>query len=217
MATLAAEQILALLQPYVGGLTGDGSVDEVAHPELVEKLSIYLELLVVWNARMNLTSVRDPEQMVRRHFGESLFAARHLTGTGRLLDLGSGAGFPGIPIQLWYPRLHVTLAESQTKKAVFLREVVRSLGLGTEIWQGRVQDMAPNQRFDTVILRAVDDTVAAIEVAQRLSADEVWVMGSERSVRHVGKPWRITREIEVPGEGQTRLFRLRRSVPRGTP
>src|ERR1700728_2858710 len=88
------------------------------------QLSTYLDLLLKWNARTNLTAVRDPQEIVRRHFGESLFAGRHVGTPATLLDLGSGAGFPGIPIALLRPEIAVTLAESQHKKAAFLREVV---------------------------------------------------------------------------------------------
>ncbi len=104
-------------------------------PELVVQLQTYLDLLLRWNARINLTAIRDPEQIVTRHFGESLFAARVLRSAGALAperplaDIGSGAGFPGIPIKLFAPELHVTLIESQNKKATFLREVIRTLGL----------------------------------------------------------------------------------------
>ena len=118
-------------------------------------ISTYIDLLLRWNTRINLTAVRDPEEIVTRHFGESLFAALHLFppensrphpgapgfasfakpgihGTADfsgLLDLGSGAGFPGIPIKLWAPHLHVTLIESNQKKAIFLREVCRAITL----------------------------------------------------------------------------------------
>jgi 16S rRNA (guanine527-N7)-methyltransferase len=153
MPTLTTDKIATLLTPY---LEGEGS------PDLYPHLSTYLDLLLKWNARTNLTAIRDPEEIVRRHFGESLFAARHIpTGTRTLLDFGSGAGFPGLPTQLLRPELTVTLAESQNKKATFLREVVRTLGLKTEVWAARVEDMPPERRFDVVAMRAVDDMATA--------------------------------------------------------
>ncbi|MGB9145730.1 MAG: 16S rRNA (guanine(527)-N(7))-methyltransferase RsmG, partial [Acidobacteriaceae bacterium] len=88
---------------------------------LAIQLDAYLALLLRWNARMNLTAVRDPESILRRHFAESLFAAEHIPpGVATLLDFGSGAGFPGIPIAIARPEIAVTLAESQNKKAAFL-------------------------------------------------------------------------------------------------
>jgi 16S rRNA (guanine527-N7)-methyltransferase len=156
VATLSIDQIARLLKPYS---------PEASH-ELHGKLSAYLDLLLKWNARTNLTAIRDPEQIVQRHFGESLFAGAHLPDTAAtLLDFGSGAGFPGLPIQLLRPTLKVTLAESQNKKATFLREAVRTLGLQTEVWADRVETMAHERRFDVVALRAVDNMPAALAAA----------------------------------------------------
>ena len=137
------------------------------HPSqhLLGQLSVYLELLLKWNGRTNLTSIRTPEDIVRRHFGESLFVAGHLPQCSTLLDLGSGAGFPGLPIQLVSPKLRVTLAESQNKKVSFLREVIRTLELDTEVWHGRIEAMPADRRFDVVTLRAVDSPQAALELA----------------------------------------------------
>src|SRR5258708_11941645 len=135
MPTLSESAIADLLTPYLP--------DPPA--TLVHQLSTYLDLLLKWNARTNLTAIRDREEIVRRHFGESLFAARHLNpttpdpGPMTLLDFGSGAGFPGLPIALLRPHLQVTLAESQNKKATFLREAVRTLDLpNVEVWSARV-------------------------------------------------------------------------------
>jgi 16S rRNA (guanine527-N7)-methyltransferase len=158
MPTLPIETISRLLAPYL---------DHTGTPTLYAHLSAYLDLLLKWNARTNLTAIRNPEEIVRRHFGESLFAARQIPpGTRTLLDFGSGAGFPGLPIQLLRPEIAVTLAESQNKKATFLREVVRTLGLSTEIWASRVEETVPERRFDIVALRAVDDMAAALPAAR---------------------------------------------------
>lgn len=157
MATLSQAQIAEILQPFY----------EDCSPLLLEKLSVYLDLLLKWNARTNLSAVREPREIVRRHFGESLFAASNVLTGSTLLDLGSGAGFPGIPIQLAHPELRVTLAESQNKKASFLREVVRTLGLVTEVFADRVENMPAARRFDVVTLRAVDQPVLALGFARQ--------------------------------------------------
>jgi 16S rRNA (guanine527-N7)-methyltransferase len=129
------------------------------------KLETYLALLLRWNARMNLTAVREPEQIVRRHFGESLFVARHVPsdvprGTSTsptLLDHGSGAGFPGLPIALARPEIAVTLSESQSKKAAFLREAVRELELpNATVHAGRTEELPASRQFHVVTMRAVD-------------------------------------------------------------
>jgi 16S rRNA (guanine527-N7)-methyltransferase len=163
MSALSEPAIADLLAPYL-------SFSEVP-ATLLPQLSTYLDLLLKWNAWTNLTAIRDPEEIVRRHFGESLFAARHLDpgnldpGNITLLDFGSGAGFPGLPIALFRPDIQVTLAESQNKKATFLREAVRSLNLPTEVWPDRVESMPASRQFHTVALRAVDNMAAAIASA----------------------------------------------------
>src|SRR6202022_891918 len=143
MPALSTDTIADLLVPYLeeaGSHTGpDLGPNRDPNPgpgQLWAQLSTYLDLLLKWNARTNLTAIREPEEIVRRHFGESLFAGRQLGTCKTLLDFGSGAGFPGVPIQLLRPEIQVTLAESQNKKATFLRELVRTLGLKTEIWVG---------------------------------------------------------------------------------
>jgi 16S rRNA (guanine527-N7)-methyltransferase len=159
--TLSEDRIAALLQPYLA---------TAPNATLYTQLSAYLDLLLRWNARTNLTAIRDPEEIVRRHFGESLFAAAHfaplLSPKATLLDFGSGAGFPGLPIQLLLPNLRVTLAESQGKKAAFLREAIRILGLGAEVWAARVEIMPPDRRFDAVSMRAVDKMEIALSEAR---------------------------------------------------
>src|ERR1700690_2363985 len=154
-------RIAELLQPFAG----PGTVS----PALLEALQRYLELLLRWNARINLTAVRDPEQIVTRHFGESLFAARVLFDTSSpvpvtLADVGSGAGFPGIPIKLYAPEIGLTLIESHNKKAVFLREVVRTLALDSvEVFCGRAEQCG--KTAEVVTLRAVERFEQTLPVA----------------------------------------------------
>jgi len=163
MPTLPSNRIADLLEPY---LEESQAIDKET---LISNLSLYLDLLLKWNARTNLTAIRDPEAIVQRHFGESLFAARILTQklapAASLLDFGAGAGFPGLPIQIYQPTLRVTLAESQGKKAAFLREAVRTLALSTEVWPDRVEAMPANRRFDCIALRAVDRMDTALKAA----------------------------------------------------
>ncbi|HXP48216.1 MAG TPA: 16S rRNA (guanine(527)-N(7))-methyltransferase RsmG [Terriglobales bacterium] len=150
----------------------------------LEQVSAYLDLLLRWNARINLTAVRDPESIVTRHFGESFFAARQVlkkqeaAGSGqeagvgsqeRAIDLGSGAGFPGLPLKIFAPGLALTLIESSQKKAVFLKEAVRTLALtGVDVFAGRAEDFAA--AADLVTLRAVERYERALGAAARLVA-----------------------------------------------
>jgi 16S rRNA (guanine527-N7)-methyltransferase len=144
----------------------------------LESISTYIDLLIRWNARINLTAIRDAEEIVTRHFGESFFAARHLfpasdddqrpIANDHLLDLGSGAGFPGIPTKIWAPAIHVTLVESQQKKATFLREACRSLRLtDIDVISTRAEQL-PSATASVVALRAVERFASVLPVAARL-------------------------------------------------
>jgi len=111
-------------------------------PETAEKFSAYLTLLQKWNARTNLTAIRDEEGILSRHFLESILCAQALPKSVQtLLDFGSGAGFPGIPIALIRKDVTVTLAESQNKKAAFLREALRTLNLKARVHNGRAETL----------------------------------------------------------------------------
>jgi len=227
-------RIAELLRPFLSATQNSCHSEERNHeesavlsPTQLQHISTYIDLLLRWNARINLTAIRDPEEIVTRHFGESLFAARHLfpeearlaspglgnreradlqgrvrhtEETGALApevitaaDLGSGAGFPGIPIKLWAPHLALTLIESKHKKSAFLGEVVRSLALmNVNIFPGRAEQLLPhhavsdpagnapsgrtgiNQQsldqagFDLVTLRAVERFASILPVAASL-------------------------------------------------
>lgn len=168
------ERIAELLQPFLG----PGHDQELGSDDL-NRISMYIDILLRWNARINLTAIRTEEGIVTRHFGESLFAARHLfphrtaeSAEGgnqvRLADLGSGAGFPGIPIKLWAPYLSETLIEASHKKAMFLREVVRALTLtNVDIRNVRAESLGQNS-FGVVTLRAVEKFNEILPVAAGL-------------------------------------------------
>jgi len=203
--TLKSDEIAGLLQPFL----------EKAPAEVhLAKISIYIDLLLRWNARINLTAVRDPQQIVTRHFGESFFLARHLfpssmtsrvphpswfskggdsrvhdhersprpstsiaeSGEVRVIDIGSGAGFPGLPLKIWSPAISLTLIESNHRKAAFLREVIRSLTLTdvnviTARAETLVQPATPGPGVapaDVVTLRAVERFDAMLPIATRL-------------------------------------------------
>jgi 16S rRNA (guanine527-N7)-methyltransferase len=143
-------------------------------PVLSQRFEDYLALLVRWNARVNLTAIRDEEGIVSRHFVESIACARALPiGIATLLDFGSGAGFPGIPIALCRQEIAVTLAESQGKKAAFLSEAVRVLGLSATVHPGRAETL--RAVFDCVTLRAVDRMELAVQAASKLVCPGGWL------------------------------------------
>jgi 16S rRNA (guanine527-N7)-methyltransferase len=169
-------RIAELLQPFLG----EADDQRLTANDLLN-ISTYIDLLLRWNARINLTAIRNEEEIVTRHFGESLFAARHLfpgtttvqakPSSARLIDIGSGAGFPGLPIKIYAPEIQVTLIESNQKKATFLRELTRALTLtNINVFQGRAENY-PNQA-NVVTLRAVEQFEATIAIAASLVAPE---------------------------------------------
>jgi len=184
----------------------------VLSPIQLQYISTYIDILLRWNARINLTAIRDPEDIVTRHFGESLFAACHLfplpapvspmsfvvrgvdstidahrkrkeapapqnvldenlfvsARSSTLADIGSGAGFPGLPIKLWAPHISLTLIESNHKKAAFLREITRALTLtDVNIKTARAETLTAST-YDVVTLRAVERFESILPTAAAL-------------------------------------------------
>jgi 16S rRNA (guanine527-N7)-methyltransferase len=163
-------RISVLLRPFL---------EEPLSPLQLEQVSTYIDTLLRWNARINLTALRSPEEIVTRHFGESFFLARHLfphnlkeesTGKGaRVLDIGSGAGFPGLPLKIWNHEMNLTMIESNHKKATFLREVVRALGLDNVVVRtDRAEELGSDPGFlrsDFVTFRAVENFEKILNLA----------------------------------------------------
>ncbi|HET6934566.1 MAG TPA: 16S rRNA (guanine(527)-N(7))-methyltransferase RsmG, partial [Candidatus Angelobacter sp.] len=136
----------------------------------VDSISIYIDLLLKWNARINLTAVRDAKQMLTRHFGESFFAAKNLVArdwAGSIIDVGSGAGFPGVPLAIWAPQAEVTLIESQGKKAAFLNQVIFASGLKrAKVFSVRAEIY--ENKADLVTMRAVEKFEVVLPIAASL-------------------------------------------------
>jgi len=161
---MTPERLLKLLAPFLGKAQLSGVQ--------LQQVATHLALLLKWNARTNLTAIRDPGEIITRHFGESLFAARLLIAPDseeRVIDIGSGAGFPGLPWKVWSPNLELTLLEANQKKAVFLKEAVRALQLtGVTVLTDRAEQL--QRQADLVCLRAVERFEAILPVARRLAA-----------------------------------------------
>jgi len=160
------ERIRNLLAPFL-------SANQLL-PIQLDQVSTYLDLLLRWNFKINLTGVRDPEEIVTRHFGESFFAARRLLADPALaasaIDVGSGAGFPGLPLKIWSPQVRLTLAEANNKKVAFLREVVRALGLSdVTVLAVRAENLGA--QADLVTLRAVEQFEKILPIARGMVKD----------------------------------------------
>jgi 16S rRNA (guanine527-N7)-methyltransferase len=196
------------LELEAGGLK---SLDD----RVAAKFVTYQDLILRWNARMNLTAIRSPEGIVSRHFRESIACAQVLPqGIASLLDLGSGAGFPGVPIALCRPEISVTLAESQGKKAAFLREVSRVLDLPLRVFAERAENL--DERFDCVTIRAVDRMEGAIAAGSNLVASggflAVLTTEADRHVLDTAAPGFTERTI-VPIRGSAQRILVLLSKP----
>ena len=252
-----AARISALLHPFI----------EKTLPEVqLQQISMYIDLLLRWNARINLTAIRDPDEIVTRHFGESFFLARHLFpeprvarapspawskdpthppqfetqprplfpevgGRGQrssdnadpqsakgsaqptVLDIGSGAGFPGLPLKLWAPAISLTLIESNHKKTAFLREVIRILTLtDVNVITARAETLANTTPGDIVTLRAVERFDAILPIAARLvspSGRLALLIGSSQlpGIQNLAPDFRTAATIPVPNS-QSRVLSL---------
>ena len=159
------ESLLDKLAEGLAALSLDLS-DHVQH-QLID----FLHLLVKWNRAYNLTAVRQPEQMVTRHLLDSLVIGPYIQGP-RILDVGTGAGLPGIPLALAYPNCQFTLLDSSGKKIRFVTQAVAELGLvNVDVVQSRVEAYQPASRFDTVTARAYSSIEELVKQTAHLLAD----------------------------------------------
>lgn len=138
--------------------------------DIQQRLLDYIALIEKWNRVYNLTAIREPEKMVSRHLLDSLAVAPHLHAK-RLLDVGSGAGLPGIPLALAKPDTHVTLLDSNHKKAAFLNQAVIELKLkNADVCSERVESWQTQNRFDVIISRAFSDMGEFVRITRHLLA-----------------------------------------------
>jgi 16S rRNA (guanine527-N7)-methyltransferase len=148
----------------------------------VGQIQEYIRLLLVWNEKVNLTAIRDPSEILHRHFGESMFAANVVElGKCRLADIGTGAGFPGLALKILLPEAQIVLVESNIKKATFLAEVVRALGItGANVLVSRYEELGEEiAPVDFLLARALGEFDVFLKWAatERVDAKRVilWV------------------------------------------
>ncbi len=178
-ATMSDAEIRASLTPFGVSITG----------AQFDSVRCYISLLLHWNQHVSLTALTDPGEILRRHFGESMFAGRFLEfPDGRLADVGSGAGFPGLALKIASPDLRILLIESNSKKAAFLSEVKRALGLSqVEVVRSRFEDVrVPPPLADYVAARALGNLRKLVNWSGRALTPNgrilLW-LGSDDAVR----------------------------------
>ena len=180
-------------------------------PALSTPLLAYLALLARWNRTYNLTAVRDPREMVGKHLLDSLAMAPFLDDLaargGHLADLGTGAGLPGIPLAIARPGLQVALVESNGKKARFLREAVRQLGLGNvRVAEARIEAFDAPGQFDAITARALATLPLILELGAHLLAPGGRLLAMkgvvpDEEIAALPPGWRVesVRPLTVPG------------------
>ncbi len=159
--------ILELVEQLAAGRR---ALDIACSPDIDAKLLHYLGLLQKWNRVYNLTAVHDPREMVTRHLLDSLAIASYMVG--RVVDVGTGAGLPGIPLALVLPQLQFVLVDSNAKKTRFVVQAVTELGLdNVDVVCERVEEFKPSQAFDTLVVRAFAPIADVLAVSSHLCAN----------------------------------------------
>lgn len=188
-------------------------------------LSLYERELIDWNTRFNLTAIRDPQEIYIKHFLDSLtcLSAMRETPVGCLIDIGTGAGFPGIPIKVIYPKMQLTLVESVGKKAEFCRHVVKMLDLqGVKVVQERAetlgQDPTYREQYDWAVARAVAILPVLAEyllplvrvggsmLAMKGESGPVEAHAAEHAIRVLGGHLRQLLSVTLPGVAEERYL-----------
>jgi 16S rRNA (guanine527-N7)-methyltransferase len=193
--TLSAETIRRAL----------GEFQLAVSDQQVLQIQQYIKILLQWNEKINLTAIRDPLEILNRHFCESMYAAVAVSvENGRLADVGSGGGFPGIPLKIIRPDLQVFLIESNIKKATFLAEVIRELGLtDARVIVSRYEELSEEVApLDFACSRALGEFSAFLEWARsdRIAAKQVILWIGARDLPEIQKvrTWEWHEPIPVP-------------------
>ena len=129
----------------------------------------HMTALMAWSSKINLTAIGDPYEMAIKHFVDSIAPIKYCNPMSRVLDMGSGAGFPGLPLKVWHPDIELTMVDAVRKKVSFLKHVVRLIGLkNTRVFQARVEDISHDPTFaafDTIVCRAFGNLTYIVECA----------------------------------------------------
>lgn len=175
--------------------------------EQVDKMIAYLALLSKWNSVYNLTSVRDPKEMVRQHLLDSLSAAHAFKDAKNVLDVGSGGGLPGMILAITYPQLRISMIDTVSKKTAFLTQAKAELGLSNvTVHTGRVEALVVEQKFDVITSRAFSELCNFVNWSGHLLADGGQFLAMKgiapnQEIERLPAGWEMTRiePLSVPG------------------
>ena len=149
-----------------------------ADERALDRFEIYHRLLAEWNEKMNLTAITDPVEVAEKHFADSLAALPYLKAGMSIIDVGTGAGFPGVPLLIMEPDLELTLADSLQKRLTFLEALLKKLDLKAELVHGRAEDLGQNRHYREKFDAAISRAVASLPVLLELTTPFVKVGGS---------------------------------------
>ncbi len=201
--------------------SGCGHLNIELDPGMVEKFEIYCELIIKWASKINLTSIKDPRSIAVTHFIDSLTLLRHIPPQSSVLDIGSGAGLPGIPLKICLPSISPVLVDARGKRVFFMREAIRTLGLEkTRAVKARAgkEDEKIGGGFDIAVSRAVAATPEMVRIAMPLvkCGGMVLIMKGKDGARQWEKEKRMiprglatikmTDELKLPVSGQSRFI-----------
>jgi 16S rRNA (guanine527-N7)-methyltransferase len=200
---MSKDRVGELLRPY--GVSID------AH--LYELIASYMSSLLQWNKKISLTAVTEPSKILKFHFGESLFAGSEINmRAGRLADVGSGAGFPGLALAMANPNLFVTLIDSNSKKAAFLSEASRKMGLkNVKIVRSRMEEFSPGpEAFDFIASRAVGQFEELLAWSTRTLSFQgklsLWLADNDSRTISGEKGWEWLERVRIPDSEQRCLL-----------
>ena len=200
-----------------GALTLGLALSDAQH----EKLLDYLALLLKWNAVYNLTSVRDPRQMLTQHLLDAMAALQAFSHAKRVLDVGSGGGLPGIVLAIWAPQMQVAMIDTVHKKTAFLTQVKAELGLANvSIYTGRVEELEVKQKFDVITSRAFAELADFVNWSGHLLEEggQMIALKGQAPLEEIGRlpgGWRMQKlqALSVPDmDAQRHLVFIERSA-----
>ena len=187
----------------------------------------YMDLLLDWNTRMNLTAITDKEQIVLKHFIDSLMLMKYMDLDGKMIDVGCGAGFPGLPLKIANEKIELTLLDSLNKRIVFLNEVIEKLGIeNTQALHGRAEDIAfhksHRQKYNIAVSRAVGRLhvlceyclpfvrIGGVFVAYKGFDVEEELEEAQKAIKEMGAALERVEKIEFGGEFSRSLIFIRK-------
>lgn len=212
-------RFLALLADY----------DIVLTAHQLEQLNRYAELLVEWNEVMNLTAITDPQEIEIKHFLDCLIAAKHLNGSERLIDVGTGAGFPGVVLKIAHPNIELCLLDSLDKRLGFLDRVLKEIGASAQLMHARAEDAGHSaelrESFDASTARAVAPLNILCEycmpfvkeggkfIALKGSAAEEELAAAENALHETGGTLTNRKDYTLPDGSERTVFEITKTAP----